>query len=71
MVMRSVQASEHGMRQSELRVEDGAHMAHAQLQLELTVGVREVARMQIAHWNVVAVPLRWTVGCELYLHFFF
>lgn len=51
----------------ELRVEHGAHMAHAQLQLELPVVVREVPSVQLVHRQVVPVTLGRAFRRELHL----
>lgn len=54
-------------RDAQLRVEHGAHVAHGQFQLELTVLVGEVARAQVRNGDVVAIALRGTIASELHL----
>lgn len=59
--------SEDGRRQSEVRGVDCAKVGHRQLQLELAIGVGEVAAVQVAYWYVIAVPLGGRFERELHL----
>lgn len=60
-----VQGSEEGLWHAELGVEGRPQVAHGQLELELAVGVREVAAVEVADGDVVAVALRGRVEGEL------
>lgn len=57
----------YGGRCPELRVKHGAYVAHAQLQLELPVVVREVPCVQLVHRQVVPVTLGRALRRELHL----
>lgn len=58
---------EDGGRHAELGGVHRAQVAHRQLQLELAVGVREVASVQVAHRDVVPVALRGGLEREFHL----
>lgn len=59
--------AEDRRRSAELRVKHGAHVTHAQLQLELPIVVGEVSSIQLVHRQVVPVALRRTLRRKLNL----
>lgn len=59
--------SEDSWGQSEVRGVDGAKVGHRQLQLELAVGVGEIAAIQVAYRYVIAVSLGGRFERELHL----
>ena len=67
VMMVMMKRTEYGLWYCKFCVVHRPDTPHRQLQLELTVCVREVPCIQIADWNIISVPLRWRIICKLYL----
>ena len=63
--LRAAAVGRHDARQPHVRLVQGAWVGHRQLQLELAVGVGEVALVQVVDGDVATVALRWRVEREL------